>query len=318
VVVPAIVVVPAVVVVIVVVPVPVVVPVVVAPVVVVVPAVVVVVAPAVVPAVVVVPVVVVVAMFRAAPVAVVVVPAVVRFVVVLAHGRILAGRRRPGSQRGPSVRPPGRPVPGPRCATLGAAGRDPADGGTAMVRYGPLVALAAVLGLTGCSSGTSGRGTDAASRTPLVTVDPESASPTATATALMTRGGGGGGSTGRPTRTSSPTPRQSPTTDPNAMAEIVSYRATAGPGCTGSSGSSTVSLSWQTRGGTEVWIQVTPVAVGAGDPRTTPGAYGPLPTNGTRTLPFDCRNAYDYYNLGVYNTGNGTHSGVILQVPRNV
>ena len=74
---------------------------------------------------------------------------------------------------------------------------------------------------------------------------------------------------------------------------------------------------WQTRAGDEVWIQITPVAVAAGDPKTTPGSAGPLPPNGSRTLPFDCAGQYDYYNIGVYNRGNGTHAGEVLQVPRN-
>jgi len=78
-----------------------------------------------------------------------------------------------------------------------------------------------------------------------------------------------------------------------------------------------VRLSWQTRAGDEVWIQITPVAVAAGDPKTTPGSAGPLPSNGSRTLPFDCAGQYDYYNIGVYNRGNGTHAGEVLQVPRN-
>jgi hypothetical protein len=183
---------------------------------------------------------------------------------------------------------------------------------------GPVAALAAVLCLVGCSSDTAGHGT-AASGTPVVTEDPDAGTPTATASTSHGggNGGGGGSSTGGSHSTKTGTATRTATTDPNARAEILLMQATSGPRCTGTSGSSTVSLAWQTKGGDEVWIQVTPVAVAASDPKTTPGSSGPLPPNGSKTLPFDCGNPNDYYNLGVYNTGNGTHAGQILQVPRN-
>jgi hypothetical protein len=186
----------------------------------------------------------------------------------------------------------------------------------------PAAVLAAGLGLAGCSSSTAGQGTG--QFTPVVTVDPGSGSPTAGASPSMTQGGGGGGgggggegSTGSGgTRTATPT--RTAATDPNARAELGSFQVASGPNCTGTSGSSTVTMTWQTTGADEVWIQVTPVAVAASDPRTTPGSVGPLPANGSRTLPFDCRGQYDYYNIGVYNRGNGTHTGQIRQVARNI
>jgi len=129
-------------------------------------------------------------------------------------------------------------------------------------------------------------------------------------------GGGGGGSNGSG-GTKSGTPTRTPTTDANQRAEVLSYQVTAGPTCAGSGGSSTVRLTWRTKGADEAWIQTVPVAVAAGDPKTSPGSAGPLAANGSVTLQFDCAGENDYYNLGVYNRGNGTHAGVVLQVPRN-
>jgi hypothetical protein len=59
------------------------------------------------------------------------------------------------------------------------------------------------------------------------------------------------------------------------------------------------------------------VASAAGDPKTTSGAAGPLGPNGSTTLPFDCANTYNYYELGVYS-GSQQPGREVLQVPRNV
>ncbi|MEY2569836.1 MAG: hypothetical protein QOE63_186 [Acidimicrobiaceae bacterium] len=79
----------------------------------------------------------------------------------------------------------------------------------------------------------------------------------------------------------------------------------------------TVTLTWTTKGATEVWIQETPVAVGASDPKSTPGSKGPLTPNGTTSMPFDCSSDYDYYNLAAYGPV-GTPAGEVKQVANPV
>ncbi|WP_034260630.1 hypothetical protein [Actinospica robiniae] len=83
------------------------------------------------------------------------------------------------------------------------------------------------------------------------------------------------------------------------------------PGCTSQSGTSTVVITWSTQNATEVYLGESTVAFYS-DPRTS-GGTGPLPPDGSKTMPFNCANQYDYYMLGVYNSvGKG---GETQQVP---
>jgi hypothetical protein len=127
-------------------------------------------------------------------------------------------------------------------------------------------------------------------------------------------GGGNGGGGGGSTRSSTPT--KSPTAS-NGLPSVDTYQAIAGPTCGGNSGTSQVTLTWHSANTSEVWILISQVAFDAGDPRTS-GGIGPLPPNGTRSLPFDCVNQYLYYQLRAYNPAHQKDpSGINLQVPRD-
>jgi hypothetical protein len=98
------------------------------------------------------------------------------------------------------------------------------------------------------------------------------------------------------------------------LPEVLSFAGT--PNCAGTTGKVSMRLTWTSKNATEAWISTPIIASAAGDPKTTQGASGPLPANGSLTLPFDCANQYNYYDLGVY--GGGHSHGEILQVARNV
>ncbi|HSV67248.1 MAG TPA: hypothetical protein VLJ59_15225 [Mycobacteriales bacterium] len=188
-----------------------------------------------------------------------------------------------------------------------------------------IVLMAAVLGgLAGCSANVPGQATGPAAAT-TTTPTPSATAPTTPGsifsigppetTRPATPSASGGARTTRPP--ASPPPRTpTPAPKPTGTAQILSYRATAGPSCTTNTGTSKVTLTWRSKNATVAWIQPTPVAVGAGDPKTIPGASGPLPPNGSATLSFDCAAQSYYYVLGVYNTGNGTQAASILPVSR--
>ncbi|TMC06361.1 MAG: hypothetical protein E6J41_19040 [Chloroflexi bacterium] len=182
----------------------------------------------------------------------------------------------------------------------------------ALVLRAALSGVIAVLLAGGC--GQPGLPTSAAKAGPTaVQTSPEGA---ATATP-DTSGGAGGGHTpaGTPvTRTPTPTPRSSPTaTAITGLPEILSFTGVASR-CPTASGTVSVKLTWTSKNATAAWMTNPPVAVAASDPKTTQGATGPLPPNGSITMTFDCRSEYGYYDLGVY--GGGHSGGEVLQVPR--
>lgn len=66
-------------------------------------------------------------------------------------------------------------------------------------------------------------------------------------------------------------------------------------------------ITWTTQYATEVYLGESEVAFYS-DPRTS-GGTGPLPPNGSKKMPYNCANQYDYYMLGVYNSvGKGGES----------
>jgi hypothetical protein len=170
---------------------------------------------------------------------------------------------------------------------------------------GLLVGIAAGCGLGGLPTSAAKAGPTAVQ-----------ASPEGAATATPDAAGGAGSTpAGTPvTRTPSPGTHSSPTATPSpGLPEIVSFTAVPSK-CAAASGTAPVKLTWTSRNATEAWMTNVPVAVAAGDPRSTQGATGPLPPNGSVTMTFDCRSEYDYYDLGVYSAGHS--SGEVLQVVR--
>jgi len=125
-------------------------------------------------------------------------------------------------------------------------------------------------------------------------------------------GAGGGSRTTAATTHSSHKASASPTPspDPTVLPYVVSITY-SDPGCTSRSGTSTVVISWKTKYAAEVYLSESVVAFYA-DPRTS-GGVGPLPGDGSETMPFNCANQYDYYMLGVYNSVG--KSGETQQVP---
>lgn len=135
--------------------------------------------------------------------------------------------------------------------------------------------------------------------------------------------GGGSGSTGNSgssTKTtkpasksstswsgSSPTPTPAQTVQPG----IVSFTY-GSPGCTGDTGTSTVKVTWKSTDATSVWLAESEVSFPF-DPKGASGAIGPLGANGSKTVPFDCANQYDYYMYGVYNSFGQQYESV--QIP---
>jgi hypothetical protein len=83
---------------------------------------------------------------------------------------------------------------------------------------------------------------------------------------------------------------------------------------TDTNGSATIT--WTTKGTNEVWILESSTASSlVGADAKTEGGHGPLPANGSKSLAFACNEMYDYYLVEGYNTSDGTHSGIIEQVP---
>lgn len=176
----------------------------------------------------------------------------------------------------------------------------------------PLSAAVACLlvGLAG-GCGQPGLPTSAAKAGPTSAL----ASPGDAATATPGTTGGGPTPAGTPaTRTPTPSPRSSPTaTASPGLPEIRSFTGVPSK-CPAATGTVSVTLTWTSKNATEAWMTNPPVAVAASDPKSTQGATGPLPPNGSIQMTFDCRSEYGYYDLGVY--GGGHSSGEILQVPR--
>jgi hypothetical protein len=180
-----------------------------------------------------------------------------------------------------------------------------------MSRSPVLTAVAAVLALAACGS-SPGSAAHAGSPTPAETASP----PVPTATAQTNGGGSGGGGTQRPhTATPAAHPSASPSLTGNGLPVITKFEAA--PTCRTASGTATVNLTWTSQNATEAWISNPPVAVAAGDPRTTAGARGPLSPSGSTSMPFDCSQQYNYYELGVY-AGSAQPSREVMQVARNV
>lgn len=116
-------------------------------------------------------------------------------------------------------------------------------------------------------------------------------------------GGSGDGSSTAPSTkhtTSSPKHTTTPTPAPTVQPQFVSVNYST-PGCKTTSGTSTVVLSWSTKDGTSVYLAESEVAFPF-DPKTSGGAIGPLPPNGSKTVPYNCANDDDYYMVGVYNS----------------
>jgi hypothetical protein len=166
-----------------------------------------------------------------------------------------------------------------------------------------------LVGLAG-GCGQAGLPTSAAKAGPTAV----QASPEGDVTA--TPGGGGGPTAAATPVTRPPTPRpsSSPTVAPRpGLPEILSFTGVPSK-CPAASGTVSVKLTWTSKNANEAWMTNPPVAVAAGDPKSTQGATGPLPPDGSITMTFDCRSEYGYYDLGVY--GGGQSSGEVLQVPR--
>jgi hypothetical protein len=194
-----------------------------------------------------------------------------------------------------------------------------------MGRIRGAAALGLLVLLAGCSSETSGQGsgqaaTGSTGAFPTDAVSSTASGPAGPSATASTGGGGGngggnGGGGGGSTKTATPT--RSATTVPTGLPSISSYQATAGPTCGGTTGTSQVTLTWRTANATEVWIQISQVAFETGDPKVS-GGIGPLPVNGTRSLPFDCANDNLYYKIRAYNPSHEKDpSGINLQVPRD-
>ena len=99
---------------------------------------------------------------------------------------------------------------------------------------------------------------------------------------------------------------------------MTSVNVTTAPTCQSAVDSSTVTVSWTSKNATQVWLLPGAVAsalVGA-DAKTTTPNYGPLPSNGSKTFPFDCANQYNYVLVEAYNATS--HNGVVQQLPNNV
>jgi hypothetical protein len=78
----------------------------------------------------------------------------------------------------------------------------------------------------------------------------------------------------------------------------------------------TVKLTWQTKGANTVYVLEGLTAgelVGA-DAKSA-GGMGPFAANGSQTLAFACSAGDDYYLVEAYNASDGSHNGVVQQVP---
>jgi hypothetical protein len=78
----------------------------------------------------------------------------------------------------------------------------------------------------------------------------------------------------------------------------------------------TVKLSWTASGADSVYVLEAPIASAlVGADAKSQGGTGPLPAQGSTTMPFACAADDDYYLVEAYNSGDSSHSGVVQQVP---
>ncbi len=131
--------------------------------------------------------------------------------------------------------------------------------------------------------------TDGASTTPTT------ATATKTSTATVTH------TTSHPTTSSA-----SHATSSSAPPLPYILNAEGAPDCTNRTNQNGhVKITYTSKYGTEVWIVATGIVEPGVDPKTS-GGVGPLPANGSKTLPYDCRNGDNAYNVYTYNsTGKG-------------
>jgi hypothetical protein len=76
-----------------------------------------------------------------------------------------------------------------------------------------------------------------------------------------------------------------------------------------------VTLFWTSRHATEAWIASYPNAGSAGDPKTTPGALGPLPPNASLRVPYRCADAANpnEYSLAGYGPGGSRRKDILIR-----
>jgi hypothetical protein len=196
-----------------------------------------------------------------------------------------------------------------------------------ILTLGTTISLAIAASASACSSSNSGTQTTSTADSSIGASAGASASATDTggSTVILPPGSGGTAGSGNGSSTTSPstkhtsspksgtgtTPSPTPTVQPQLLS--VNYQT---PGCTTTSGTSTVVLSWTTKDGTSVYLSESSVAFPF-DPKSSGGAIGPLPPNGSKTVPYDCANDYDYYMVGVYNSIGKQYESEQIPNPAN-
>jgi hypothetical protein len=124
--------------------------------------------------------------------------------------------------------------------------------------------------------------------------------------------GTGGGGTGGHSSSHPSSPSSSSSAPTEDHAELTSFEGSAN--CTNRTDPGTVTLTWTSKGGANAaYIVESQVAIGGSDGE---GSSPKLPANGSTTMPFDCRQDYDYFTIYVHAAT--TKNGETLQVANNI
>jgi hypothetical protein len=179
-----------------------------------------------------------------------------------------------------------------------------------------LITAVVLAGLTACSSTTAGTGTGRAATETTQSASASAAAPSTSPAPTITASQLTQAPTTAPTTratSSHVATTASTSTAPTGSAEILSVEASS-PCAGATTGIKNATLTWTSKNATQANIAGSVIATGFGDPKTT--GTGPLPPNGSKVMPFDCGNAYYYYSVTVYNSGNTSHSGQVKQFSR--